>query len=225
MEQWACFRDAEARDQRSVVPLAVARAAHARRWRSYLWWSGCVAVAFFAVYPTMNWITSVRPGPLHLYLQAELAAPLVPQLIWAYLSMYVLFLVPPLLLPAACMPALGKQLIAGTLLSGIAFLLLPAELGFARAVPTAAPYSGIFAAMFSIDRPYNLVPSLHVLYSAAIALACADVSRPGVRVALHAWLVVIAASTVLVHQHHLLDLAASLVLVFLLRRWITVPHA
>jgi len=201
------------------------RAPSVERWVSYLHWSGWVGVVFFAVYPTMNWITSSRPGRLQLYLPAELAVPFVPQLIWVYLSMFVLFLVPPFLLPAERMPALGKQLIAGTLLSGLAFLLLPAELGFERAVPAGSTCARAYSVLFSVDRPHNLVPSLHVIFSAAIALACADASGPVVRFALQAWLLVIAASTLLVHQHHVLDLATSLVLVFFLRRRFRVTHA
>lgn len=189
-----------------------------QRLRTYLKWAAWVSVAFFAVYPAMNWITSMRPGPLHLYLASELAIPFVPQLIWAYLSMYVLFLLPPLCIPAACMPALGKQLIIGTAASGIVFLLLPAELGFARTVPEGTQYAGLYAGIFSVDRPYNLVPSLHVVFSAAIAMACADFARPGVRALLFAWLGIIAVSTVLVHQHHLIDVAAAFLLVWWLRR-------
>src|SRR5437660_6364389 len=82
------------------------------RLRTYFLWSIWVGIAFFSVYPTMNWITSLRRGPLHLYVAAELGIPFIPQFIWAYLSMYVLFLMPPLFMPAARMPALGKQLIA-----------------------------------------------------------------------------------------------------------------
>jgi len=182
-------------------------------------------VAFLAVYPTLNWVTSLRPDPLHLYLRAELALPFVPQFIWVYLSMYVLFLAPPLVLPAEHMPALGKQLVAGTLAGGLLFLLFPAELGFARALPSGAPYAEIYAAVFRVDHPYNLVPSLHVAYSTAIALACTEVSRPLLRVALHGWWIAIAISTVLVHQHHVLDVVAAFVLVFLLRSRFKVPHA
>lgn len=188
------------------------------RLRTYLFWSFWVGAAFFCVYPAMNWLTSTRARPWHLYHPAELAIPFVPQLVWAYLSMNLLFLVPLFVLPAPRMPALGKQLIAGSLVSALCFLLLPAELGFPRAVPAAAPYDAIFAAVFRIDRPYNLVPSLHVIFSAAIALACADAVRPPARAALLAWLAVIVASTVLVHQHHLLDVGAALAVVFALRR-------
>jgi membrane-associated phospholipid phosphatase len=188
------------------------------RLRTYLYWSFWVGVAFFGVYPAMNWLTSLRARPWHLYLPAELAIPFVPQFVWAYLSMYLLFLLPPFLIPLARMPLLGKQLIAGSLVSAALFLLLPAELGFPRAVPASAPYDAIFASVFRIDRPYNLVPSLHVIFSTAIALACADVLRPAARAALLAWLAVIVVSTLLVHQHHLLDVAAALAVVFVLRR-------
>jgi membrane-associated phospholipid phosphatase len=194
------------------------RAPSSERWRSYLHWSGRVGVAFFAVYPTTNWISSLREARVQLFLPAELAVPFVPQFIWVYLSMFVLFLVPPLVLPAARMPALGKQLIAGTLVSGLSFLLVPAALGFERAIPEGSPCAGAYAFLFRIDRPTNLVPSLHVVFSTAIALACADASRPALRLAFRGWLLVIAASTLLVHQHHVLDLAASFVLVFCLRR-------
>ena len=193
------------------------------RLRTYLLWSFRAGVAFFAVYPVMNWITSFRHAPFHLYVTRELAIPFVPGFIWAYLSMYLLFLLPLFFLPAANMPALGKQLIAGCIISAAMFLAFPAELGFARTIPKT--HAAIYAGMFDIDRPYNLVPSLHVIWSVAIALACADFARPAMRVALLAWLAVIVASTVLVHQHHLIDVIAALAIVFLLRRQYEVRHA
>ena len=193
------------------------------RLRTYLLWSFWAGVAFFGVYPTMNWITSLRRAPLHLYLTSELAIPFLPQFIWPYLSMYVLFVLPLFFVPAASMPALGKQLIAGCLISAALFLLIPAELGFRREVPHS--YAAIYAGMFSIDRPYNLVPSLHVIWSTAITLACADFARPAMRIVLLAWLCVIVASTVLVHQHHLIDVIAALAIVFFLRRQYEVLHA
>lgn len=186
------------------------------RLRTCLSWTAAVAAAFFAVYPATNWLTSLRATRLQLYLPAELRAPFVPAAIWVYLSMYVLFLAPLFRLPAARMPALGKQLIAGTLASGLAFLLLPTELGFERVLPDGS-HAWLYALLFRLDRPHDLVPSLHVVFSATIALACADVSGPRARLALHAWLAAIALSTLLVHQHHLLDVASALALVHLLR--------
>ena len=144
--------------------------------------------------------------------------PFVPQFIWAYLSMYLLFLMPLFFVPAERIPALGKQLVAGTVVSGLLFLLLPADLGFTRTVPSDPLYASLYAAIFSVDKPHNLVPSLHVVFSSAIALACADAARPLARTLLQAWLALIVLSTVLVHQHHILDVVAAVPLVFLLRR-------
>jgi hypothetical protein len=197
------------------------------RWervRMFSFWSLWIGVAFFGLYPTMNWITSLRAARLHLYVPAELAIPFVPQLIWAYLSMYVLFFLPLIFVPTARMPSLGKQLIAGSIISAGLFLLLPAELGFARTVPVAAPYATLYAGIFGVDHPFNLVPSLHVIYSSSITLACADFARPRARFGLLLWLVVIVASTLLVHQHHLLDVAAALAIVWYLRRRYEVIH-
>ncbi len=188
------------------------------RLRMFSFWSFWIGVAFFGAYPTMNWITSLRSGRLHLYVPAELAIPFVPQFIWAYLSMYVLFFLPLIFVPTARMPPLGKQLIAGSLISAALFLLLPAELGFVRTVPAAAPYASLYAGIFGVDRTFNLVPSLHVIYSSSITLACADFARPRARFGLLLWLVVIVASTLFVHQHHLLDVAAALAIVLYLRR-------
>jgi len=185
-----------------------------------LLWALPVGLVFFAVYPLSNWLTARRANPLHLYFDWELAIPLVPEFVWAYLSMYLLFLVPPLFLAAAKFPTLGKQLIVGTLIGGVVFLAAPAVLGFERSLPLQAPYRDIFAGLHGIDAPHNLVPSLHVVFSTLIALACADFARPSVRVALWAWLAVIVASTVLVHQHHVIDLVAALGLAaWLRRRW------
>jgi membrane-associated phospholipid phosphatase len=131
---------------------------------------------------------------------------------------------PLFFLSASRMPSLGKQLVAGTLACGALFLLMPAELGFVRTIPEDPPYAGLYAAIFGLDRPHNLVPSLHVVWSAAIALACARAAGPFVRVALFAWLAVLAGSTVLVHQHHVLDVVTAFALVFILRRCYGVPY-
>jgi membrane-associated phospholipid phosphatase len=196
----------------------------ARRLRLYAVWAGLAGIAFFAVYPTLNWVTSLRSNRLHLYISSELSIPFVPQFIWAYLSMYALFLLPLFLLPASRMPVLGKQLIAGTVTSGLLFLLLPADLGFVRVIPSDPIYANVYKGIFGIDRPHNLVPSLHVVWSSAILLACADVARPIGRGLLYGWLAIVVMSTVFVHQHHLLDVVTAALVVFIIRRIYRMPR-
>jgi hypothetical protein len=196
-----------------------------RRLRIYAYWAGLAGVAFLLVYPTLNWLTSLRARRFHLYVSPELNIPFVPQFIWAYLSMYIVFLLPLFLLPAERMPALGKQLIAGTALGGLLFLLLPADLGFVREIPSDGLYTNIYKSIFGIDGPHNLVPSLHVVWSCAIILMCADIARPRGRLLLYIWLGTVVISTVLVHQHHLLDVLAGVFIVLIIRRCYRVPHA
>ncbi len=186
----------------------------------FILWGLIIGIVFFSIYPASNWLTAKRGDLWHLYLESELSIPFVPQFVWVYLSMYLLFAMPPLFVPAHAAAAVGKQLIAGCVACGLLFLIFPAVLGFERALPPNAPYHQIFKAIHDIDAPHNLVPSLHVVFSTVIALACANFARPAFRWLLWAWLLVIVASTILVHQHHLIDVLAALLLVAVLRwRW------
>jgi membrane-associated phospholipid phosphatase len=192
----------------------------AARTKAYLSWVGVITVVFIAVYPTINWFTETRPSRYALYLPFELDIPLVPAFIWAYVSMYALFLMPLFMVSAPRMHALGKQLVAGTVICGIVFLVLPADLGFTREVPQQPLYASTFSALFGVDRPHNLMPSLHVVFSCLILFMCRDGANVILRVLLFVWVVLIVASTVLVHQHHLIDALTGLGVTMLLRRYI-----
>jgi membrane-associated phospholipid phosphatase len=192
----------------------------AARTKAYLFWVGVITVVFMAVYPTINWFTETRALRYALYLPFELDIPLVPIFIWAYISMYALFLMPLFMVSAARMNALGKQLVAGTVICGIVFLILPADLGFTREVPQQALYASTFTALFGVDRPHNLMPSLHVVFSCLILFMCREGAHVILRVLLFVWVVLIVASTVLVHQHHLIDALTGLAVTMLLRRYI-----
>lgn len=193
---------------------------NAQVWRAYGLWSLLVGIAFVAVYPACNWLTSLRDDAYALYLPIELAIPFRPGFVWAYFSMYLLFWLPPFFLDAAALRRLGVRLVVATLLCGVAFLLLPTRLGFERVVPQGEPYRTMFGLMFSLDQPHNLVPSLHVVYSALVVSAlCAVVRSPVCRALAWAWLVLICVSTLLVHQHHLADVAAGLLVAAGVVRW------
>jgi len=188
-------------------------------WKTYAFWAMWVGVAFFSVYPTCNWLTSLRGDYFSLYLPGETSLPFVPELMLVYLSMYVLFAMPPFFLRVTELTALGKQLVAGTLASGLIFILLPTKLGFDRQIPESDVFGPLYSAMFSVDLPHNMVPSLHVVFSALILLALAN-SKAGehYKILWFGWLIVICGSTLLVHQHHVIDVVAGLALVYLLRQ-------
>jgi membrane-associated phospholipid phosphatase len=172
-----------------------------------------VALIFFPVYLGCAAVTAARPGHWHPYASWELGIPFVPAMIVPYLSMFVLFLLPPLQLDETELRALTARLIVASLLGGAMFLVLPAQMGF----PThddAGRWQGIYSTLYRIDGPFNTVPSFHVIYTASILLAMIEAATPRLRRVYLAWLVVVCASTVLTHRHHLLDVAAGLALAF-----------
>lgn len=185
-------------------------------WKVYGIWALWVGIAFFSVYPTCNWLTAQRNETYPLYLQSELNIPLVPEFFWIYMSMYGLFLLPPFVLNPEQLKRLGKQLVAVTILSGILFLLIPTQLGFVRVEPQEPFYQGLFERLFTIDLPHNLVPSLHIVFSTVITLAVLEgIGRSSIKLALLLWLGLLCLSTLLVHQHHLLDVFSGLLIAVL----------
>ena len=188
-------------------------------WRTYLYWVFWISVAFFSVYPLCNWLTAKRDTALNLFIATELRIPFIPEFVWIYLSLYLLFLTPPFFLGHGRIRTLGRQLVAVTVFCGLIFLLLPAQLGFERTIPEGHFYGSLFANLFAVDLPHNMVPSLHVTFSALILFALLEGPRSLLARALFAsWLVLICASTVLVHQHHLLDVVTGLLLAIIFYR-------
>lgn len=172
-----------------------------------------VSLVFFPVYIGCSAVTAARAAHWHPYASWELGIPFVPFMIVPYLSMFVLFVLPPLQLDEPELRALTARLIVGSLLGGLVFLALPAEMGFATH-DDAGRWQGIYSALYRIDGPFNTIPSFHVIYTVSILLAMIEVATPGLRRVYVAWLVVVCASTVLTHRHHLLDVVAGLALAF-----------
>ena len=190
-------------------------------WKTYSYWVLWISVAFFTVYPLCNWLTAKRDTAFNLYVTAELTILFIPEFVWIYLSLYLLFLAPPFFLGHERIRILGRQLVAATISCGLIFLLLPAQLGFERTVPEGQFYGSLFANLFAVDLPHNMVPSLHVTFSALILFALSSARRsPLARIMFGAWLVLICASTVLVHQHHLLDVVTGLLVAIFFYRFI-----
>ena len=170
-----------------------------------------VALVFFPVYLGSATLTASRASHWRPYLQWELGIPFVPFMVVPYLSMFLLFLLPPFQLDEEELLALAARLAVLSLLGGMVFLAFPARLGFAPR-SDAGIWQSIYSGIYRIDGPFNTVPSFHVIYTTSILLAMAEVATPTWRRVYLAWLVVVPASAVLTHRHHLLDVATGLAL-------------
>lgn len=166
---------------------------------------------FVLVYGGMDALTARRTFRVPVHFPAELAIPFVPAMTLFYMSIYLLFWTAPFVLRTRReFRALVITLAFAILCGGIGFLLFPADLAFA---PPREEDLGIWAALFhfadKLNLTYNLLPSLHVSF-AVICVAIFSARAPVVgKVLLWFWAAMVAISTVLIHQHHLLDVATG----------------
>lgn len=172
-------------------------------------WAAFLTVLFFAVYGFCNWFTAQRAARYRLWFDWELGIPFVPEMVWIYLSLFLCFFLPMFALRGPALNALCKRLAFAVVLSGLVFLLLPGEAGFARPVDGSERLSA-FRLIYLFDLPHNLVPSLHISWSALFLGALRGASPPWLRRVLEAWFLALCASVLLVHQHHVLDVAGGL---------------
>ena len=102
------------------------------------------------------------------------------------------------------------RMAAAIVAAAFVFLLLPAQLGYPPA--DAGAWSAVARLAPWIAGTHNLLPSLHVGLMLVIAICVWPHASPAVRAAIAAWALALAASTLLTHQHHVLDLLAGAVL-------------
>ena len=181
-----------------------------------LWW--------MVVYFGADWLTGLRAERVRIHLDAELKIPFIPALILVYRSIDLMFPLAPFILRSRA-EIRGLTLTLGivTGIAGVGFLMAPARSAYPQ--QEQGMWEPLYAWNQRIVLTYNMVPSLHVALSvvtlAAYSLRCGKVGKGLLAV----WGTAIALSTLLTHQHHLLDVATGLILgwgahLLVYRRWL-----
>ena len=181
-------------------------------WRHFALLYGLLTILFVVVFGGADWITRHHSVRIHAFWAFELSIPLVPWMVVPYMTMYVVFLLAPFLLPKRELNRLGFALAQVILVSGVAFLALPAELGFPPATAPGSVWGPWLRLADRLNLDFDLIPSLHVALFTTCAGVYAARVAPWARALLGLWLVLVTASTVLTHQHHLIDAATGLAL-------------
>jgi membrane-associated phospholipid phosphatase len=175
------------------------------------WLSLANALWFALVYGGCDAVTAHRSLRLPVHVPAELRIPFVPAMTVFYMSLYGMFLLGPFVLRSRReLRALVLTLASVTACGGLGFLAYPAQLAFA---PVREDQLGIWAGLYhfadALNLDYNLVPSLHVAFGVVCASVYAPRAPRAIKILLWLWVALIAASTVLIHQHHVIDVAAG----------------
>ena len=187
------------------------------RWRAFLKFMGLFYLFFFPVYFGAGHIAAQSHDTFGLYWSWEREIPLVPWMIWPYLTLFSLFLLPLFHMSAGQISSLSRQSTAALVIAGVVFLLVPTHLGFPP-ITVEDLHQPLFGLLATVDIPHNLAPSLHVAFSALILLGCAAQTSPYLAWGYRSWLLLLSISTVLVHQHHIVDVLSGLVLALIMQR-------
>jgi membrane-associated phospholipid phosphatase len=178
------------------------------------------AVYFEIVYWAGNVVATNATARFHVALPYEMLIPFVPWTAAIYLTVTpFLCLAPFIFWTPQCLLPLFATLCAEVTIAGMVFCVFPVELSFPPQEATG--FAGILVdAARAVALPYNCVPSLHVALALTAAWAYASAGGPRWRFFVWSWAGAIAASTLLTHQHHLVDLAAGALLSGLAVRYV-----
>jgi membrane-associated phospholipid phosphatase len=159
---------------------------------------------WFLVFAGGNFLTTCHSLRFRIHLPGEERLPFVPVAVLVYQSLVGLFVMVPFVLRVKQIRRLAATLLAVILVAGVGFLLVPSDLAFPPIGDTGA-WEKTVRVSKELALPHSLVPSLHV----AMSVCCVAVYAPRAgrwgSVTLWGWASAIALSTLLFHQHHLID--------------------
>ncbi|WP_166442597.1 phosphatase PAP2/dual specificity phosphatase family protein [Phragmitibacter flavus] len=178
-------------------------------WRATVT-SALLGAWFFLVYGTCNWITSKREDVGTWYFEWEKLIPFVPEFVVPYYSLDLFFVGAFFLCRSRReMWTLSKRVFVVIVASGICFLLFPLQLGMDRPMPDGGWTVPLFKLLHAQDLPYNLAPSLHISLRSIFWVTYGRHLRGWVRSVTKIWFILIGVSTLLVWQHHFMDVVTG----------------
>lgn len=160
---------------------------------------------FLLVYNGCNYITSLRNDVGTCAFDWELSIPFVPILIVPYWSIDFMFVVAPFLCSSAFqLSQHAKRVTLGIGVAGICFLCFPLTLVFQR--PAVEGILGpLFSSLENFNNFYNCAPSLHIVLRTCLWAIYGPLLLGWKRQLLAFWYLLIALSTLLCWQHHVID--------------------
>jgi membrane-associated phospholipid phosphatase len=179
-----------------------------------------LSVLFLVVYGATNWLTAQRPGAdvrTWLFAWELTAIPYVPLLIVPYMSIDLFFFMAPFLCrDEAERRVFARRVVFAILTAAVFFLVLPLRLAWPQRPPVDGWFGDLIeqscTAPFLMEYPHNLFPALHITLCLILADVYARHTHGIVRILSYTWFGLIALSTVLTWQHHLVDVAGGAIL-------------
>jgi len=182
-------------------------------WREALPLAVAGSAVFLSLYCFTNWLTSLRSNVGTWQFAWEDRIPFVPWMMWPYLSEDVLFVLAFFVCTSRSeVWTHFKRIVAANAIAAICFLLFPLRMAPTRPDHVDGPLRPLVWLQYTLDRPYNLVPSLHIAQGVLVWAVFARHTRPPMRWLVHGWFLLICVSTLFTCQHRLVDVITGLML-------------
>ena len=174
-------------------------------WKRGALWLAFLGPFFFISYGLLNQLTSIRPDVGVVVEDWERAIPFVPWMMLPYMSIDAFYAASLFLFRKRhALDRHALRLLLATVISLIGFLLFPLQFSFP--VPKVDGFNGFLqAVLLGFDKPYNQAPSLHISLLIVLWVVYAKRLQGVWCYLLHVWFSAIAASVLLVYQHHFID--------------------
>ncbi len=167
---------------------------------------------FFSVYGGASLLASLRDPRPDFHFSWELNLPFFPSLSIVYLSVPLLLLLTPFILRTwRSFTPFFITLTVETLVAGVFFLVLPTAQAYPERVASGL-FAGVFRFADRMNLEYNEFPSLHIAFAVTAAIVFGRRCGWLGRTLFFLWVAGVAASTLFLHEHHLLDLIGGAVL-------------
>lgn len=185
--------------------------------RAFAWAALRLTALFAVVFYGTDLLAAWRPVRWRVHADWELAIPYWPAAYPLYLSVLLVPFLPLVMVPdARQVRRWERRMAAAVLVASVVFAVFPAELGYPRT--GAGAWQPLATLTRSISGRYNLLPSLHVTLSLVTLHAVWPWAAAAQRHWLAAWFVMMVASVLLTHQHHVADIVAGALLGVVLSR-------
>lgn len=172
-----------------------------------------LSLLFLMVYGSTNLITSLRSDVQTWSYDWERHIPFVPAMIIPYMAIDLFFVLAPFITRSRFeFQTLIRRITFAILTAGMCFLLMPLTTTYGEPPRIQGFLGEVFSSFRSMDRPYNLCPSLHIVLRTILADLFTRHSRNFMRWTLHIWFFLTGLSTLLTWQHHVIDVAGGFLL-------------
>ncbi len=188
--------------------------------RVFLAQTARLTIVFALVFYGTDIITAFRSSPKAVNFGWEKNIPFLPIFYPVYYSVFPLYLLVAVILHNKPheIRLLTRRMTACIALAGIVFLIFPFRNGYPPLPENEI--SWITKVTSVVAGRYNMLPSLHVTLTIVIIQAVWIKLRPLTAGLMFAWGIVLVGSTLLTHQHHILDVLTGVILGFSMNRFL-----